>query len=108
VGYITGRTFSYFQPAKTGESTMPFMTAGKRDYKKELQWEKTKKPNRVKDRAARNSARSQMGLKVGDPRHVDHVKPLDSGGGSGRSNLRVVSAQTNLRKEALAKKRKAK
>lgn len=48
-----------------------------------------------------------MGLKVGDPRHVDHVKPLDSGGSTGKSNLRVVSAKANLRKEALIKKRKA-
>lgn len=87
---------------------MPFMTGGKRDYKKELNWEKTKKPNRVKDRAARNSARKTMGLKVGDPRHVDHVRSLDSGGSTGRNNLRVVSAKTNLRKEALAKQRKSK
>ncbi len=86
---------------------MPFMTNGKRDYKKELNWEHKKKPNRVKDRAARNSARKTMGLKVGDPRHVDHVKPLDSGGSTGKSNLRVVSAKANLRKEALIKKRKA-
>lgn len=82
------------------------MTNGRRDYKKELNWEKTKKPNRVKDRAERNKARKTMGLKVGDPRQVDHVRSLDSGGGSGRSNYRVVSAKTNLRKEALAKKRK--
>jgi hypothetical protein len=46
-----------------------------------------------------------MGLKVGDPRHVDHVKSLGSGGSKAKSNLRVVSAKTNLRKEALAKKR---
>lgn len=87
---------------------MPFMTNGKRDYKKELAWEHKKKPNRVKDRAARNSARSTMGLKVGDPRQVDHVKPLNSGGSKGKSNLRVVSAKTNLTKEANIKKRKAK
>ncbi len=86
---------------------MPFMTNGRRDYKKELNWEHKKKPNRVKDRAARNSARKTMGLKVGDPRHVDHVKPLDSGGSTGKSNLRVVSAKTNLQKEANIKKRKA-
>lgn len=86
---------------------MPFMTNGRRDYKKELSWEHKKKPNRVKDRAARNSARKTMGLKVGDPRHVDHVKPLDSGGSTGKSNLRVVSAKTNLQKEANIKKRKA-
>ncbi len=34
---------------------MPFQTNGKRDYKKELNWEKTSKPGRVKDRAKRNS-----------------------------------------------------
>lgn len=83
------------------------MTNGRRDYKRELAWEKKHKPNRVKDRAARNSARKTMGLKVGDPRHVDHVKPLDSGGSTGKSNLRVVSAKTNLHKEAMIKKRKA-
>ena len=35
---------------------MPFMTNGKRNYKKELNWEHTKKKTRVKDRAARNKA----------------------------------------------------
>jgi hypothetical protein len=30
---------------------MAFTTNGKRDYKKELAWEKKKKPGRVKDRA---------------------------------------------------------
>jgi hypothetical protein len=84
---------------------MPFFTNGKRDYAKELAWEHKKKPNRVKDRAARNKARDVMGLKVGDPRQVDHVKPLTSGGGKGKSNLRVVSAKTNLTKEARRKGR---
>ena len=51
---------------------MPFMTNGRRDYKKELSWEKSSKPKRVKDRAKRNSARREMGLKVGDSRQVDH------------------------------------
>lgn len=87
---------------------MPFMKNGKRDYAAELRWEKKHKPNRVKDRAARNSARSKLGLKVGDPRHADHVKPLDAGGSNSRSNLRAVSAKTNLTKEANIKKRKAK
>lgn len=84
---------------------MPFMTNGKRDYKKELNWEKKEKPNRVKDRAKRNSARKEMGLKVGDPRQVDHKKTLKSGGSNTKSNLRVVSAKTNLSKEANRKKR---
>ena len=51
---------------------MPFTTNGKRDYKKELNWEKSSKPSRVKDRAKRNAARKAMGLKVGDSRQVDH------------------------------------
>jgi hypothetical protein len=79
------------------------MTNGKRDYKKELAWEHKKKPNRVKDRAARNSARSKAGLKVGDPRHADHIKPLTEGGSTKQSNVRVISAKANLAKEARRK-----
>lgn len=84
---------------------MPFTTNGKRDYKKELAWEKSSKPSRVKDRAKRNSARKAVGLKVGDSRQVDHKKPLVNGGTNARSNLRVVSAKSNLTKEAMRKKR---
>jgi hypothetical protein len=84
---------------------MPYMTNGRRDYKKELNWEKTNKPTRVKDRAKRNAARKMAGLAVGDSRQVDHKRPLKSGGSNKKSNLRVVSAKTNLTKEALRKKR---
>jgi hypothetical protein len=45
------------------------------------------------------------GLSVGDSRQVDHKKPLSSGGTNSKKNLRVVSAKTNLKKEALRKKR---
>ena len=83
---------------------MSYMTNGKRDYKEELSWEKKKKPNRVKDRAKRNAARKAMGLKVGDSRQVDHKKPLSKGGSNKKSNLRVVSAKTNLTKEARRKR----
>jgi len=87
---------------------MPYMTNGKRDYKKELDWEH-KNANggskRVKDRAKRNAARKKVGLKVGDPRQADHIKPLSSGGSNSKSNLRAVSAKTNLTKEANRKKR---
>jgi hypothetical protein len=84
---------------------MPFTTNGKRDYKKELNWEKSSKPGRVKDRAKRNAARREMGLKVGDSRQVDHKRPLGKGGSNSKKNLRVVSAKTNLTKEAMRKKR---
>jgi len=84
---------------------MPYMTNGRRDYKKELNWEKISKPTRVKDRAKRNAARKMAGLAVGDSRQVDHKRPLKSGGSNKKSNLRVVSAKTNLTKEALRKKR---
>lgn len=87
---------------------MPFTTNGKRDYKRELSWEHKKKPNRVKDRAARNKARKKAGLKVGDSRQADHVKPLTEGGSTKQSNVRVVSKLANLFKEAQRKKRAAK
>ena len=86
---------------------MPFQKNGVRQYKKELEWEKKKKPNRVKDRAERNRARKEAGLKVGDSRQADHKKPLSEGGAKSQKNVRVVSAKENLRKEALRKKRKA-
>ena len=63
------------------------MKNGKRDYKRELSWEHKKKPNRVKDRAARNSARKELGLKVGDPRDAGHKKALSKGGSNGLANL---------------------
>jgi hypothetical protein len=86
---------------------MPFTTNGKRDYKKELAWEHKKKPNRVKDRAGRNAARKEMGLKVGDPRQADHIKELAKGGSrKAKSNLRVVSAKTNYAKEVARKRSK--
>lgn len=84
------------------------MTNGKRDYKKELAWEKKNKPSRVKDRAKRNKARKEAGLEVGDSRHADHIKPLSEGGSNSKSNIRIISEKENLRKEAIRKKRKSK
>lgn len=84
---------------------MPFSTNGKRDYKKELAWEKKNGKKRQNDRVKRNAARREMGLKVGDSRQVDHKKPLNQGGSNSKKNLRVVSAKTNLTKEANRKKR---
>jgi len=86
---------------------MPFTKPnGQRDYKRELEWEKKSKPNRVKDRAARNKARSESGLKVGDSRQADHKKPLSEGGSKNKSNVRVVSASANAAKEVKRKRKK--
>jgi 5-methylcytosine-specific restriction endonuclease McrA len=55
-----------------------------------------------KNRAKRNSARSKLmkegRVRKGDGKHVDHKKALSKGGSNGRSNLRAVSARSNLRK----------
>ena len=79
---------------------MPFMKNGKRDYKRELQWEHKKKPNRVKDRAQRNAARSTVakakGVKPtsikGD---VGHKKAVSKGGQNGLANLFVQNPGAN-------------
>jgi hypothetical protein len=95
---------------------MPYMTNGKRDYKKELDWEHEQSKKRVKDRAARNKARKEAGLKVGDPRQADHKKPLDSAprgrnkslpeSATKKSNVQVVSAKANADKEVKRKRSK--
>ena len=88
---------------------MPFMTNGKRDYKKEKRWERTKATDRDEDRAARMRNRRAM-EKAGkvskhDGKHVDHKKALTSGGSNSKSTLRGTSAKANLSKEAQRKKR---
>jgi len=82
------------------------MTNGRRDYKKELAKEKANKPNRVKERAARNKARKEAGLKVGDSRQADHIKPLSEGGSKDKSNVRVISRKANADKEVKRKRKK--
>jgi hypothetical protein len=82
---------------------MAFYTNGKRDYQKELEWEKKHKPNRVKERASRNAARKKMGLKVGDSRQVDHKD--NNPKNNNFNNLRIVAKKTNLKKEAKRKQR---
>lgn len=68
----------------------------KRNYTKERLNES---PQRRKDRAQRNKARRQMvkkgAVKKGDGKHVDHKKPLRSGGKTTKGNLRVKSASAN-------------
>lgn len=87
---------------------MPYMTNGKRDYKREREWEKKNGDKRGKERSMRNKARREAGLKVGDPREADHKTPLSEGGSNSKKNVRVVSAKTNANKEVARKKREAK
>lgn len=87
---------------------MPYQKDGKRQYKRERAWEKENGDQRGKDRAQRNKARREAGLKVGDGKHADHVKPLTEGGSTDKSNVRVTTAKANVEKEARRKKREKK
>ena len=75
------------------------MTNGKRDYKRELQWEHKKKPNRVKDRAQRNAARAEVKKKKGAAaikgKDVGHKKAVSKGGQNGLANLFVQNPGAN-------------
>jgi len=77
---------------------MPYMTNGKRDYKKEDAWDRAHK-GRKEERAERHKARAEM-VKEGviskhSPKQIDHKKPLSKGGSNSRSNLRAIPAHQN-------------
>lgn len=77
---------------------MPYMTNGKRDYKKEVA-KYTSRPEVVKKREEQNKARAML-IKDGivhkhDGKDVDHKRALSKGGTNDRSNLRAVPASTN-------------
>jgi hypothetical protein len=79
---------------------MPFQKNGVRQYKRELEWEHKKKPNRVKDRAQRNSARAKVAVKKGvKPTSikgdVGHKTAVGRGGKNGLANLFIQSPATN-------------
>lgn len=77
---------------------MPYMTNGKRDYKKENRLFNSK-PSERKKRSERSVARVRANREgvtsKGDGKDLDHRKPLSKGGSSEKSNLRVVSASSN-------------
>lgn len=77
---------------------MPYMTNGKRDYKKENE-KFNSKPNERKKRSLRTVARRQANAagitKKGDGKDLDHKLALSKGGSNNKSNLRVVSASSN-------------
>lgn len=62
------------------------------------------KPKQRKKRAMNNKARRALGLKVGDKRDAHHIKPLRSGGGNTRSNLKAVDRSKNRAWRSQAKK----
>ena len=86
-------------PAQRLTDPLEAMSRKRRDYAKEYR-DYHGTPKQKRNRAKRNKARRELGLKVGDPREVDHRRPLSRGGGNGRSNLRIVSRKTNRSKGA--------
>jgi hypothetical protein len=74
---------------------MPYMTNGKRDYKKQQQYDG--KPSVVADRAKRNAARALLkkeGVAV-EGKDVAHKRALSKGGSNERSNLMVEAPSKN-------------
>ena len=78
------------------------MPEKKRNYKKEYR-DYHGKSRQKKARAIRNKARKQAGLRRGDSREVDHIKPLSKGGSNSKKNTRIVSRKTNRKKGAKKK-----
>lgn len=77
---------------------MPYMTNGKRDYKRENA-KYNSRPENVAKRVERNKARRMMmkagKARKGDGKDVDHKTPLSHGGKTSLSNLRSVSRSSN-------------
>ena len=77
---------------------MPYMTDGKRDYKKEYA-KYAGKPAAIKARSERTTLRREANAKgithKGDGKDLDHIKPLSKGGANKLSNTRVVSEHQN-------------
>lgn len=77
---------------------MPYMTNGKRDYKKENRLYNSK-PEQIKARSERTTLRRASNAagttSKGDGTNIDHIKPLSKGGANTKANSRVVSEATN-------------
>ena len=73
------------------------MTTKKRNYKKEYDEYHSKK-DQIKNRASRNKARKELGLKKGDGLEADHIIPLSKGGSKSLKNIRAVKMSTNRKK----------
>ena len=77
---------------------MPYMTNGKRDYKRENLLYNSK-PKQKQNRASRNKARRMMvaagKAKKGDGKDVGHVKAISKGGLSTMYNLQMQNKSAN-------------
>jgi len=79
---------------------MPYMSGGKRDYKKEEALYEKKHPERDGARAQRNRARGLVAKKKGVKRtsivgDVGHKKAVSKGGQNGLANLFIQSPKAN-------------
>ena len=77
---------------------MPYMTNGKRDYKKEYaKYHST--PEQIHNRSlrttARNAAIADGRAARGDGKDLDHKRALSKGGSNVKSNQRMVSQSAN-------------
>jgi hypothetical protein len=81
-----------------GERKEQEMTERKRNYTEEYKAYHSK-PEQIANRSQRNKARREMEdagkVRKGDGKDVDHKTPIKSGGGNGKSNLRVTSQTEN-------------
>lgn len=60
----------------------------------------------AKRKRARRKIESELGRKLTSDEHVHHLKPLRSGGGNGKANLRIVKASKNLSDNGQNKRKK--
>jgi hypothetical protein len=77
---------------------MPYMTNGKRDYKKQREnYDGTPEQmaNNRKRKKARRKLEKEGKVHPHDGKDVDHKTPLKRGGGNGDGNLRVQEASKN-------------
>lgn len=77
---------------------MPYMTNGKRDYKKEYA-KYHSRDEQIKNRSERTTLRRQANAagitSKGDGKDLDHKKPLSKGGANTLSNARVTTKSAN-------------